>query len=1132
MLRVQGRSGLVAIVAAALFFIAGPGSAAAQTFSFTFGSTTGSAPGALAANASGIAIDADGNPWVADPDHDRIVKYTFNGSFVGEFSAPAGGGPAFADPEAIAADASGSLYVVQGGSDNRIIKIDTGGTFIRTIGPNGPGGRDLIDPVAIAVDSTTGKLYVAEATRIVIYSADGVPLGSIPISSPTGVAVSGGDVYAAFSGFSGQEVVRFVGETSAIANPIGAGLFTGTVGEIAADSQGRIYVADGGGSIIRRFNRDGAQIDTIGTSGLGANGELNIPTAVALDCRDNVYVVDQGQRTADNQPASKAVKYTTSNTPPPCGPRPPAPGALDLQINDVEVTQAIQPERTYTAGPPPAMTLGDLPETQPRSRAYGPPEVSLQANGKTVVRMYATLRNGTVGGVANVPATLSAVTADGRVLGPIQPDAKPAVIQVGNRTVTTAQRTNPAGAYTFTLPQAWTAAGTVELVARLNPAGIGCEGPCVNRTTFRLTGVTFQKTVRPKVVPIALTDGGVYPVGNDGQPIYDPHPIFDVAQMLAPVDLDIYGYHAQAEVGDLINLPSITLESCFLGIEFEPICTEDTYMPSQPEFRDYLQGELMDRVEDAADDADIDDCDMIPIGLVSAGNGTLPGVMRGDWENKGFFECAIGYAAVSRPFTAVAHEIQHAFARPHASQGCGATGDQEGEAWPPDNRGLLGGIGLDVRTGSGGAMGPYKIMYGGVDGLPAEIFDLMGYCAGDSPLNAWISPRGWGAVLGFRQSDAKARPPAARATAARELHVTAIESSGGKLGITGVSPLDGEPASPDPSSGYTIEARNEAGALLASAPAGATQLDDGGGVLIDGTVAAPAGTTQVFVWRGTEAGTRRVASASGPKVRLVSPKGGSRVGAKNMTVRWRASDADGPAGGPLEATVEYAPDGKRFSAIYTGPAETGAAQIRRSLLAGSDRAKVRVSVDDGFRVDRVTSKSFSVAPTPPDVRISDPGVPVTIAADSTLTLTGQAFAPGGKPLRTKALRWSDRRDDLGRGASVSVSGLKPGRHKITLTARAGGITGRDSTIVTVAAVKPEFLELAAPAISAKAKKMKLRVASTVAAKLKVGRKTFKVSPKATSIKVAVPKGKTTFALGVTLKAGGLKTPASVVVERG
>jgi hypothetical protein len=191
-----------------------------------------------------------------------------------------------------------------------------------------------------------------------------------------------------------------------------------------------------------------------------------------------------------------------------------------------------------------------------------------------------------------------------------------------------------------------------------------------------------------------------------------------------------------------------------------------------------------------------------------------------------------------------------------------------------------------------------------------------------------------------------------------------------------------------------------------------------------------------------------------------------------------------------------------------------------------------VSVDDGFRVDTVTSKAFSVAPTPPDVRISDPGVPVTVAADSTLTLTGQAFAPGGTPLRTKALRWSDGKDDLGRGTSTTVSGLKPGRHKITLTAKSGGSTGRASVVVTVTAAKPEFLELSAAPISATAKKVKLRVASTVAAKLKVGKKSFKVSSKASSVKVAVPKGKTTFALPVTLKAGGLETPATVVVARG
>jgi hypothetical protein len=166
------------------------------------------------------------------------------------------------------------------------------------------------------------------------------------------------------------------------------------------------------------------------------------------------------------------------------------------------------------------------------------------------------------------------------------------------------------------------------------------------------------------------------------------------------------------------------------------------------------------------------------------------------------------------------------------------------------------------------------------------------------------------------------------------------------------------------------------------------------------------------------------------------------------------------------------------------------------------------------------------------VQISDPALPVSIAADAPLNLSGRAFGPGGVPLRAKALRWSDGKDDLGRGETVTVSGLKPGNHKLTLSAKSGGRTGRASVQVTVTPVKPEFLQLSADPISAKAKTLKLHVASTVTAKLKAGNKTYEVGPEATTLKVKAPKGKGTFALPVTLKAGGITTPGSVVVERG
>ncbi len=139
----------------------------------------------------------------------------------------------------------------------------------------------------------------------------------------------------------------------------------------------------------------------------------------------------------------------------------------------------------------------------------------------------------------------------------------------------------------------------------------------------------------------------------------------------------------------------------------------------------------------------------------------------------------------------------------------------------------------------------------------------MSYCIGGDG-DAWISPRGWGAVIGFRASEFASaaapkptpRPPSAKPRAVRDMHVTAVESSSDTMAITGVSPAD-SPPNPDPASGYTIEARDEGGNLLGSAIASsAVQLKDGGGTLIDGTITAPPGTTQVFAGATTPSEAR------------------------------------------------------------------------------------------------------------------------------------------------------------------------------------------------------------------------------------------------------------------------------------
>ena len=238
------------------------------------------------------------------------------------------------------------------------------------------------------------------------------------------------------------------------------------------------------------------------------------------------------------------------------------------------------------------------------------------------MRVYASLRLGPAGGASNVPATLEAIVPGGASLGTIQPIARPAVVRVGDRTVDPVERADPAGAYTFVLPDGWTNQPRVDLIARVNPAGIGCDLQCQSRSTFYLTGVQFAATVAPTVAPYALTDNGRLPVN-------DPGDAFDLARLVTPLDLQIFGrYAGVVEIGDILNTGSITVRECFIAdVGIDANCSNESYAAGSPEFRQYAQGVILDRLEEAADDASLDDCDIINIGLVRQ-NSFLPGVMR------------------------------------------------------------------------------------------------------------------------------------------------------------------------------------------------------------------------------------------------------------------------------------------------------------------------------------------------------------------------------------------------------------------------------------------------------------------------------------------------------------------------
>jgi uncharacterized protein (TIGR03437 family) len=256
-----------------------------------FSGDNGPATAAQFYDPAGLALDSGGNLYIADYGNNRIRKVS--GGLV---TTVAGGGASLGDngpatsaqlalPYGVAVDSDGNLYIADWGN-NRIREVSGG--VITTVAGNGtpgfsgdngpPTNAQLANPQGVAVDSA-GSLYIADFGNSRIrkvsngvittvagngtpgFSGDNGPPTSAQLSNPYGVAIdSAGNLYI---GDSGNHRVREV-SNGVIATVAGNGTFgfSGDNGPptsarlsnpygVAIDSAGNLYIGDSGNSRIR-----------------------------------------------------------------------------------------------------------------------------------------------------------------------------------------------------------------------------------------------------------------------------------------------------------------------------------------------------------------------------------------------------------------------------------------------------------------------------------------------------------------------------------------------------------------------------------------------------------------------------------------------------------------------------------------------------------------------------------------------------------------------------------------------------------------------------------------------------------------------------------------------------------------
>jgi len=244
---------------------------------------------------SRVAADGTGSIYVIDGDNDRIQVFDRNGQFLRQWGTR-GTLPGQFDfggiVSGIAIDPTGNIYVADAGN-HRVQKFSSNGNWLLSWGGFGENQGQFNYPSGISIDKS-GKVYVADSgnSRIQIFSSTGTWLNAWGTGYPSDVAVdSSGHVYVV----DDMDALQYSsnGTLLAILNtPPGAGLDYEPFG-ITIDRDDNVYVVDARNGQIHKFSGTGVWSGTWGSYGT-TDGKMNKPRGAAVDSNGDVFVADTG----------------------------------------------------------------------------------------------------------------------------------------------------------------------------------------------------------------------------------------------------------------------------------------------------------------------------------------------------------------------------------------------------------------------------------------------------------------------------------------------------------------------------------------------------------------------------------------------------------------------------------------------------------------------------------------------------------------------------------------------------------------------------------------------------------------------------------------------------------------------
>lgn len=297
-------------------------------------------PGQVSGHVEGVAVDAQGEVYVADPLSSEIGVFTREGVKLRSWGSPGHGSAAFAGLSGVAIGPDGDVFASDAGYVQR---FGRDGTFKARWGGWGDDEGELRIGAGIAV-APDGTVYVADRwnRRVQAFTSAGQFLrvvgGDLRFGDPRGLAFAA-DGSLLVADAAREKVVRIAAGTGAVTS-----WHSPNVRGVAAAPDGTVLATDRWGGFVRRTSAGGQLVETIGSGHRGHGhpwhhnpwhdhephelpaDHLRQPAAVAVDCRGAVYVADESPR--------RIHVFGPAGLPaPPCLPPPaPAPPAPPPQV--------------------------------------------------------------------------------------------------------------------------------------------------------------------------------------------------------------------------------------------------------------------------------------------------------------------------------------------------------------------------------------------------------------------------------------------------------------------------------------------------------------------------------------------------------------------------------------------------------------------------------------------------------------------------------------------------------------------------------------------------------------------------------------------------------------------------------